>query len=193
VVESFLLAFIPLFVAVDALGIVPIFLSFTRDMSDFEKRRLITQSTLTALSLALVIMILGKVIFSFLGITENDFRVGGGLVLLILAIRDLLDDNADESRNPKAQVGVVPIGVPLIMGPGALTTILMVTDSQGYWMTFASIVINLFIVWVLFSQSKWILKVMGDGGAKAFAKVASLFLAAIAIMMIRVGITHFIR
>ncbi len=191
--EVFLLAFIPLFVAIDALGIIPIFLSFTRGMSDIEKRRLVTHATLTALILALVIMVLGKIIFNFLGITEDDFRIGGGLVLLILAIRDLLDNDDDVSRDPKAQVGIVPIGVPLIMGPGALTTIIMVTDTHGYSFAFASIVLNLAIVWILFSQSKWIVKVIGDGGTKAFAKVASLFLAAIAVMMIRVGITNFLN
>ncbi len=191
--EAFLLAFIPLFVAIDALGIVPLFMSFSRGMPDFEKKRLVAQATLTALILALAIMILGKIIFGFLGITENDFRVGGGIVLLILAIRDLLDSDEDVSRVPKGEVGVVPIGVPLIMGPGALTTIIMITDSQGYWMAFASIVINLAIVWLLFSQSKWIVRIIGEGGTKAFAKVAALFLAAIAVMMIRVGITNFLN
>jgi multiple antibiotic resistance protein len=135
-------------------------------------------------------MIVGNTIFDFLGITENDFRIGGGIVLLILAIRDLLDDGDDESRTPRTEVGIVPIGVPLIMGPGALTTIIMVTDTYGYLLATASIVLNLAIVWILFSQSKWIVKVIGDGGAKAFAKVASLFLAAIAVMMIRVGIVN---
>jgi len=188
--ESFLLAFIPLFVAIDALGIVPLYLSFTRNMPDFEKRKLVTQATLTAFSVALVIMILGKLIFQLLGITSDDFRVGGGIVLLILAIRDLIEGGENESRNPNAEVGVVPIGVPLIMGPGGLTTIIMITDSQGYWMAFSAIVINLAIVWILFTQSKWIVRVIGDGGTKAFAKVAALFLAAIAVMMIRVGITN---
>jgi multiple antibiotic resistance protein len=190
VLDTFLLAFIPLFVAVDALGIIPIFLSYTKNMPDFEKKRLTFHSTLTALILALVIMIVGNTIFDFLGITENDFRIGGGIVLLILAIRDLLDDGDDESRTPRTEVGIVPIGVPLIMGPGALTTIIMVTDTYGYLLATASIVLNLAIVWILFSQSKWIVKVIGDGGAKAFAKVASLFLAAIAVMMIRVGIVN---
>lgn len=191
--DNFLLAFIPLFVAIDALGIIPIFMSFTKNMPDFEKKRLTAHSTLTALILALVIMIVGKTIFSFLGITENDFRIGGGIVLLILAVRDLIDDGDDESRTPKTEVGIVPIGVPLIMGPGALTTIIMVTDNYGYLISTLAIVLNLAIVWVLFMQSKWIVRVIGSGGTKAFAKVASLFLAAIAVMMIRVGILNLLQ
>jgi multiple antibiotic resistance protein len=81
----------------------------------------------------------------------------------------------------------------LIMGPGALTTIIMVTDIHGYLLTTASIVLNLAIVWFLFTQSKWIVRVIGDGGTRAFAKVASLFLAAIAVMMIRVGILNILQ
>jgi multiple antibiotic resistance protein len=88
---------------------------------------------------------------------------------------------------------VVPIGIPLIMGPAALTTILILVDSYGTIWTVTSIIINLIIVWIVFRNADQVSKILGKGGSRAFAKVASLFLAAIAVMMIRVGITEILK
>ncbi|MEW5797854.1 MAG: MarC family protein [Bacteroidota bacterium] len=192
IVNDLIMAFIPLFVAIDVPGLVPLFLSLTTGMTLKSKRQLIVEATLTAGAVALVFLILGKVIFKFLGITENDFRIGGGIVLLVLAVTDLLF-SSDEHKNPNTSVGVVPIGIPLIMGPAALTSIIIIVDAYGYWISMASLVLNLFIVWFTFRHSDYVMKFMGEAGSKAFAKVASLFMVAIAVMMIRVGIQNILK
>ncbi len=192
--QQFLLAFVPLFVAIDSLGIVPMFLSITDGMTHTSRKKLVTQATLTALVIAVVFLLTGKALFNFLGITANDFRVGGGIVLLILAIVDLLFSPSGEKKRRSADsIGVVPIGIPLIMGPAALTTIIIMVDSYGYLPTFASLLVNLWIVWLVYRHAGKVVGIMGPGGSKAFAKVASLLLVAIAVMMIRVGITGFIH
>jgi len=190
--HSLLMAFIPVFVAIDILGALPVFISLTVDMDAKAKKRLIVEATLTAGAVALVFLVLGKLIFSFLGITENDFRIGGGIVLLVLSVYELLFAT-DTQRHPGTSVGVVPIGIPLIMGPAALTSIIIVVDNYGYWMSMISLVANLLIVWLVFRHSEFIMRVMGVAGSRAFAKVASLFMAAIAVMMIRVGIQNILR
>jgi multiple antibiotic resistance protein len=182
--KIFVLSFIPLFVAIDVLGLVPIFLSLTGKMKAQEKKKLITDATLTALAIALVFLFGGRLIFNFLGITENDFRVGGAIVDLIFA--------GEDNRTPQTSVGVVPIGIPLIIGPAVLTTLLIVVDAYGYLAAVIALLANLFLVWVIFRNSNLIIRVMGEAGSKAFAKVAALFMAAIAIMMIRVGLTAMI-
>jgi len=189
--KIFILSFIPLFVAIDVLGLVPIFLSLTGKMNPKEKKKLITDATLTALAVSLVFLFGGRMIFNFLGITENDFRVGGGIVLLVLAIVDLLF-TGEKNRTPQTSVGVVPIGIPLIIGPAVLTTLLIVVDAYGYLAAVIALLANLFLVWLIFRNSNLIIRVMGEAGSKAFAKVAALFMAAIAIMMIRVGLTAMI-
>jgi multiple antibiotic resistance protein len=189
--KIFILSFIPLFVAIDVLGLVPIFLSLTGEMNPKEKKKLITDATLTALAVSLVFLFGGRMIFNFLGITENDFRVGGGIVLLVLAIVDLIFAG-EENRTPQTSVGVVPIGIPLIIGPAVLTTILIVVDTYGYLAAVIGLLANLFLVWLIFRNSNLIIRIMGEAGSKAFAKVAALFMAAIAIMMIRVGLTAMI-
>ena len=79
------------------------------------------------------------------------------------------------------------MGIPLVVGPAVLTSIIVTVDTYGYIPTVASLVVNLIIVWVVFLKSNFIYRLMGDGGSKAFAKVASLLLAAIAVMMLRRG------
>jgi multiple antibiotic resistance protein len=189
--KIFILSFIPLFVAIDVLGLVPIFLSLTGEMNPKEKKKHITDATLTALAVSLAFLFGGRMIFNFLGITENDFRVGGGIVLLVLAIVDLLF-TGEKIRTPQTSVGVVPIGIPLIIGPAVLTTLLIVVDAYGYLAAVIGLLANLFLVWLIFRNSNLIIRIMGEAGSKAFAKVAALFMAAIAIMMIRVGLTAMI-
>lgn len=186
--ETFLLAFIPLFVAIDVFGVLPLFVSLTDNMDDRRRKTLTLEATLTAFVISLIFLTAGRLLFSFLGITESDFRVGGGIVLLVLAVNDLLFSK-ERKRDPETSVGVVPIGIPLIMGPAALTTIIILVDSYGYVWTIASLVVNMLIVLLVFSQSKTIAGVMGKAGSRAIAKVVALFLAGIAVMMIRSGIT----
>ncbi len=189
--ESFLLAFIPLFVAIDALGILPIFVQLTEGLPIHEKKNLVTQATLAALILSLLFLLTGKLLFSFLGISENDFRIAGGIVILLIAIKDLTS-HLKPQRDPVGNIGVVPIGIPLIVGPAALTTLLILVDSYGSFFTVLSILVNLLIVWVVFQKADLLVRLMGEAGSRAFAKVMSLFLAAIAVMMIRVGIFNFL-
>jgi multiple antibiotic resistance protein len=191
--QKFLLAFIPLFVAIDILGTIPLFLGLTEGITNKRRKLLIIEATLTALIISLAFLGSGKLLFSFLGITENDFRIAGGLVLLVLAINDLIFSSDTARKNPETTIGVVPIGIPLIMGPAALTTILISVDSYGYYCTIISIILNLTIVWVVLHYADQLLKILGKGGSRAVAKVASLFLAAIAVMMIRVGITQILK
>jgi multiple antibiotic resistance protein len=191
-VDTFLLAFIPLFVAIDVFGVIPLFLALTDGMDPRQKRTLTWEATLTAFVISLAFLVAGKLLFTFLGITESDFRVGGGIVLLVLAVYDLLFSK-EQKRAVGDSVGIVPIGIPLIMGPAALTTIIILVDAYGYVWTIASLLANLLIVLVVFLQASQVVKVMGNAGSRAVAKVAALFLAGIAVMMIRSGITAMLR
>ncbi|HHT9105890.1 MAG TPA: MarC family protein [Candidatus Wujingus californicus] len=184
--QNFPLAFIPLFVAIDVLGILPIFMSLVEGVEKPQKARFINQSVITALSVSIGFLAVGKFVFSILGIEIYDFKMAGGLLLLVFAINDLLFSEKSK-KTITSTMGVVPLGIPLVVGPAVLTTIIVTVDTYGYIPTITSLVVNLFIVWIVFLKSNFIYRVMGEGGSKAFAKVASLLLAAIAVMMIRRG------
>jgi len=186
-VKTFLLAFIPLFVAIDVLGVLPLFVSLTEELDEARRRRLAFDATATAFAVSLLFLFGGKGIFAFLGITESDFRVGGGIILLVLAVSDLLFAK-ERQRGGEGTIGVVPIGIPLIMGPAALTTIILQVGSYGYLWTIASLLVNLVIVLAVFTESSRISNALGRAASRAIAKVAALLLAGIGIMMIRSGI-----
>jgi multiple antibiotic resistance protein len=201
--DAFLLGFIPLFVAIDVFGVLPLYVGITEGMDDRSRRRLTTQATLTAFLISVLFLLAGKLLFSFLGITEADFRVGGGVVLLVLAVSDLVSsidnvrlpsvDAAGSTSTGHETVGVVPIGIPLIMGPAALTTILVLVDTYGYVVTVGSLLANLLLVWAVFTSAGVMTRVMGRAGSRAVSRVAALFLAGIAVMMIRSGIQSMLR
>ena len=119
--KNILLAFIPIFVAVDAVGVLPIFVSLTEGMRRDEKTKTITQSVLTAMLLAGGFVFLGKAVFKVLGITIGDFMIAGGAILFCLAITDIINP-VKRRRMPGQQLGAVPLGTPLIVGPAVLTT-----------------------------------------------------------------------
>lgn len=191
--QIFLLTFIPLFVAFDAIGIVPLYLGLTENIEKEKKSRLVLNATLTAFIICIAFLFIGKALFGFIGITVNDFRIAGGIVLLIISINDLLFYSSRVRDVEPSDIGIVPIGIPLIAGPAALTTILISVNEYGKIYTIISLTINLLINFFALKYADFVKKILRDAGSKAFAKVASLFLAAIAVMMIRVGIMNSIK
>jgi multiple antibiotic resistance protein len=186
-----LLAFIPIFVAVDVIGVIPIFIGFTLDVTYSRKRRIILRSMATAGALSVAFVFLGKAIFKFLGIEIYDFMIAGGAVLFCIAILDLI--TAEKKRRaPGEELAVVPLGTPLLAGPALLTTSLLMVDTYGLAATLVSVVVNVLLAGVILAFSGTLMKLMGEAGAKALSKVTSLFLAAIAVMLIRKGILQLI-
>lgn len=188
--QEFLLVFIPIFVAIDVLGMFPLFLSLTSGVDAAGRRRLSKQAVCTALVVAVVVILSGKWVFKMLGITLADLKVAGGLILLIIAIQDLTSATDYNSKKPADPytLGIVPLGIPLILGPAVLTTLMILVDEHGFTMTVTGLVLNLAVVYGVFYFSETFERIVGKNGAGAIGKIASLLLAAIAVMMIRVGL-----
>lgn len=181
--------FIPLFVAMDVFMIIPIFISLTEGMSHDKRLVVVRESIFTGLVVSLSFVALGEGIFRILGITGDDFKIAGGIVLLVFAVLDLIRAG-EERRKQLGKMGVVPIGVPLIVGPAVLTTTLVLVDHYGIFPTIISLLLNLLIVWVFLSYAERLIKVIGKGGIMGLSKIMALLLASIAVMMIRLGIEN---
>jgi multiple antibiotic resistance protein len=190
ILQEFGLTFVPLFVAMDAIGVLPILVPLTGDMKAKVRSRTVRLAVITALGLGLGFVAIGKGIFLFLGIEVSDFLVAGGLILFLLAAKDLITGKMVEAQASIGadMLGVVPIGTPLVVGPAVLTTLLILTDQYSIVMVIISFIVNLAIAWLLFAQANRVVAFLGQGGVRATSKVVSLFLAAIAIKMIRQGI-----
>ena len=154
---------------------------------------MIWEAFATAVILSAGFLVAGKGMFAVLNITQYDFQVGGGMILLGLAVIDIVQTGKERRRQDiSTTLGVVPLGTPLIVGPAVLTTLLLLTDlyptPMGRIALGTALLANILVVMVLFWQAERLGRLFGQGGMSAVSKVFSLFLAAIAVMMIRRGV-----
>lgn len=190
--RPYILSFIPIFVAVDAIGILPVFISLTEEIGKSERRKTVYTSVLTATVVALLFIFLGKAVLRIMGIRVSDFKVAGGILLLVLSINFLFPKDSEHKRSYD-DVGAFPLGTPLITGPAVLTTLLVLSDTWGVVPTIVSLILNMGITLIVFLGSEALSKVMGRTGMRAFSKVVHILLASIAVMMMRSGIIEIIK
>ncbi|HEY1765519.1 MAG TPA: MarC family protein [Opitutaceae bacterium] len=189
VVSKFLECFIPLFVTIDPVGLAAIFLALGRNVAPLQRRRIATQATWTGGIVALFFLFLGRIIFIAIGIGEGDFQVAGGVILFIIAMRELTQTTTEEKESLPDDFGIVPLGMPLIAGPATITTLLVTSKSVGIGYTLVALAANLVLVAVAFSQSERLERLIGQTGLRAISKIVSLLLAAIAVHIVRRGLT----
>lgn len=184
-------AVVPLFVTIDAPGLLPVFLGLTASLNAVERRRVSFEAVSAASVIAIAFMFLGNSLFHFLSIEQSDFQIAGGVVLLVLAVIDLLSQGKPTVTEPYL-VGLVPLATPLIAGPAMLTTTLVLVGSKGYAITVVALAINFGFLLVVMLLSNVVLRIIGVKALAAFSKLVMVLLAAIAVNFIRVGITQVI-
>ncbi len=189
--ELFWLCFVPLFVAVDPVGLLPIFISLVEGVESKKVNRIITMSIVTAMVVSIPFLFLGEALLRLLGVTVSDFLIAGGIILFLIAVNDLLGGEKSMRRIEPESLGPVPIGVPLIVGPAVLTTSMLLTREYGLTPTLAAMVSIIIITGLALYFSRYIVRFLGESGVKIVSKIASLFLAAIAVMMVRRGVMQF--
>jgi len=185
--QYFILTFVPLFIVIDALGILPFVISMSEGMSKQERRKMIHVATITALIVGLVFLFFGQLILRVMGISVGSFAIAGGLILLVLSINYMTTGRMVEAIKEE-MVAVVPIGTPLTVGPATIATLLLLATQFPLYMVLVSFALNMLIAWVLFMMGGQITRFLGRGGLKAISRVFSLLLAAIAVSMIIHGL-----
>jgi multiple antibiotic resistance protein len=188
-VSRFLQAFIPLFVAIDPIGLAAIFLGLGQNVDKAQRQKIADQATWTGGLVALGFLFLGQSVFKAVGISVSDFQIAGGLVLFILAARDLVQSAAEPEKLPE-DFGVVPLGMPLIAGPASITTLLVLAQNStvGLWIILLALAVNLALVVFALHYSELLGRKIGATGLRAISKIISMLLAAIAVGMIRQGL-----
>jgi len=192
---DFLSLFLPLFVAMDPLGILPAFVQMTSNLSVQRRQKVLNGSILLAGVVGILFIPLGPRILLALGLKVGDFQIAGGLLVLVIALRDIvweqkmfsMDDSSDNS------IGIVPIGIPLLVGPAVLATLILLGNRFIFWEIAGSLLLNLLIAWIIFRNASYLMKFMGVTGSKAVSKLSALLLSAYAVMMIRLAITSIIK
>lgn len=193
---------ISLFAIINPMGAVPNYAALTSGFTLSEKRLVIKKAALVAFIILVIFTIIGHLIFDFLHITVGSFRIAGGIVLIIIAL-EMVKGNTPQSRlNPKEkkenlerdQIGVVPLGIPLLAGPGSITTVMIAaTDGEPNRIVSTMLIIVctgfvLSFAYVILRNSDLIFKRIGRTGTKVVSRIMGLLLAAIAVQFVADGI-----
>ena len=195
----FATSFTTVLVIQDPLGAIPIFLSLTSRQNADERKRSAREATLVSLAVILIFAIFGRYILKFLGISVPALQTSGGLLLLHVAL-ELLTDKADESPDPDAvttNAALVPLGTPLLAGPGAIVAAMVAVDATGGgvagWVSVTAAIIGTHIVvWISLRFSLGLNRVLGTSGIRILTRVMGLLLAAIAVQIMADGVFAFL-
>jgi multiple antibiotic resistance protein len=185
---SFLTFFIPLFVAIDPIGLLPVFVGVTQGLSREQRRKATFEAVFAAAVIGVGFMFVGEALFRFLSITDADFKIAGGVILLVLAVVDILTPGK-AAVTESEMVGIVPLAMPLIVGPATLATLLILAKrDHGYAMTSLSLALNFLILLAVLLASDGVIRVVGLNALKAFSKLIMVLLSAIAVNYILTGL-----
>ena len=185
-------AVIALFIIVDPFGNIPIFMGLTEKIPDTQRKKVYNTATLVGFALLLVFAFTGQEILTIFGLSIYSFEVAGGILLLIIAIRILITGSMHENIESPESLGAVPIAIPLLVGPGAITTTIFNLQTYGSLLAILAVLIVLSLTWVILRFINGIYKFLGKTGSLVIARVMALLIAAIAVQYILTGVTHFI-
>jgi multiple antibiotic resistance protein len=182
--------FITLLVITDPPGIIPVFLGMTSGRPAAERHRLAWQAAVVAFGVIVAFALFGRSVLAYLGVEIPALQIAGGLLLLLVALELLTGKAADpaELEQAKANVAFVPLGTPLLAGPGAIVaTMLFVQriDSAGDAVAFSvALVLVVIALWLAMRFSGAIHRVLRDSGVELLTRIAGLLLSAIAVQLI---------
>ncbi|WMX45192.1 MarC family protein [Streptomyces roseicoloratus] len=189
--------FLTLFVIMDPPGITPIFLALTSGRAAKVQRRMAWQAVAVAFSVISVFGILGQQILAYLHVSVPALMIAGGLLLLLIAL-SLLTGQTDEPKQTKdVNVALVPLGMPLLAGPGAIVSVILAVQhadgAAAQVSVWAAIVAMHVVLWLTMRYSLLIIRVIKDGGVVLVTRLAGMMLAAIAVQQIINGVTQVIQ
>ncbi len=200
-VSFFVRCFVSLFVIVNAIGNAPVFLTLLQRYEEGEKRTIIKKAILVACAALLVVTLTGNIFFRLLGIELYSFRIAGGILLAIVSIEMLYgrktqtQSSADEERYyaERDEISILPLGIPLLTGPGALTTGIVLFDTAGTLVNRIILLVTIAIVYlisyIILVKSSTILKYLGKTGTIVAIRIMGLMLLSVAIQFLIGGIT----
>jgi len=189
--EGLLEAFIALFVVMDPIGILPLFIGLTRGMPSKEIKINANRSILVAGVVLFVFLFLGLQIFDFFGIDLNSFQIAGGIILLIMGIMYALGLTMKFLKSHGPDVSV-PVGTPLLTGPGVIMTTIIIVKESGPLVTVIAAFITLFITWLVLINSSKMYKILGQHWIDVISRVMGIVLAALAVGFITKGIVNIV-
>jgi len=191
-ISEFSKAALALFIIVDPFGNIPIFVGLTEKVQDAQKKKVYNTATIVGVILLLVFAFAGTGILSLFGLSIYSFEVAGGILLLIIAIRILISGSMQENVESPESIGAVPIAIPLLVGPGAITTTIFNIQQYDTIIAILAVLVVMAATWIILRYISKVYKFLGKTGSLIIARVMALLIAAIAVQYILTGVTHFL-
>jgi multiple antibiotic resistance protein len=181
---------IVLFIVLDPIGTTPYYQALTSRLNEAEKARVLRLTVVVAGFILLAFAIIGDTLFQLLNITLGDFRIAAGLVLLVTSLALLLEIPLGFLRGEPEKVAIVPLATPLLAGPAAISVTLLIKYTSGPHIAVVAVVINMIIAYIILTLTNRIVRILGRQGLVILDKFMSLIMAALAISLIRQGLTE---
>ena len=192
----FILAFSTLFTLVNPIGLSPVYLSIVDNFGPEERKQIALKGTITAFIILIIFSLIGDIIFSFYGITISAFKIAGGILFFRTGIQ-MLEARVSRSRSTpkekeeaetKDDIAYTPIGIPLIAGPGAITSVLILSSESPKWelrlVLFGIIAIVLLLTYLIFLGSDYLNQRFGTTGLRIVQRIMGLILMVIAVQFV---------
>ncbi len=198
-------SFIALFIIVDPIVNVPIFVSILENFEAKNRKSMVQKAVVIAAVVLIIFTLLGNYIFQFLGIEMYSFRIAGGILLFIISLEMLFGrrtktessvEEEDEAR-AREDVTITPMAVPLLTGPGAITTGIVLFNSAktltNEIILIADILLVFLISYVILARSDYLFKILGRTGTRVVVRIMGLLLSAIAVQFVMTGIEEAVK
>lgn len=200
----FVTAFVSLFVTLDAVGNVPIFLSITPHTSEKERAAMVTRAVLVVFAVLVLFAAFGNLIFKFFGVTIEAFRIVAGLLLLKIAfdmmeakparVRHTPEEDAEGAQ--RQDIAIIPLAIPLLSGPGSISSVIALTGQvakspkvpPAFALLLLAIALNALIAFIVLRSATAVSRLLKESGMRIFTRVMGLILAAIAVQFVLTGI-----
>jgi multiple antibiotic resistance protein len=188
--------FVTLLVIVDPPGMMPIFLALTGPLTARDRHRAAWQAVALALGVIVIFAVAGQTLLDYLHVDLPALQAAGGLLLVLVALELLTGKADDPSQQVTSNIALVPLGTPLLAGPGAIVaTMLFVqqADDVGQFSAIAAAIVAVMLaVWIVLRFSGGIVKILRPGGIEVLTRIAGLLLAAIAVQLIADAVAAFV-
>lgn len=197
-------AFITLFVVIEPVGLVPLFLALAGGRTYEEQRRIARKAVFIAGILVLVFALVGRAVLTYMGISLEALKVAAGILLFKIALDMIFVQQERETEEEKAEarvredISVFPMAIPFIAGPGTLASVLILTGSApaglwGFWLVVLIAAVVLAITYLLLRASMRLSKVLGRTGINVVTRVLGILLAALAVQYVADGVRVFLE
>ncbi|MCS7130398.1 MAG: MarC family protein [Archaeoglobaceae archaeon] len=178
-----------IFAVLNPVGVIPTFLSLTESMDRSKRHRVVKQSIITVLLLAIILAIGGSLILEFFKVSVFSLQIGGGILLMVIAVDMLGGLPRTKTVEAGDEIAIVPIATPLLLGPGTMTTVIVLSKTVSLYSLLFSIFIVVFLAYLLLRSSELLIRILGINGVRAISRFMTIIIAAFAAQLLYGGFT----